>query len=90
MIREALEAYAKATQRTFTHDRTQTVGASEIGQCERKTFWIKHENDPVTRALRDEGFVEGWGARTRGSVFETGFLGTGDEGALRHGAEICR
>ena len=73
MIAEALEARANATARTFTADRGQTVGASECGQCARKTYWIKNEGDPKHGAERDPDHVDSWGARTRGSVFETHF-----------------
>jgi hypothetical protein len=73
MIREALDAYANGLQREFVHDRAQTVGASEVGQCARKVFWLKNEDDPTHAAPRDEGFVDGWGARLRGTVFEDHF-----------------
>jgi hypothetical protein len=73
MIAEALADYAKATARTFTADRAQTVGASECGQCARKIFWIKNEGDPKDGTERDLDYLDTWGARTRGSVFETHF-----------------
>jgi hypothetical protein len=72
VIKDILAAYAHATRRVFG-DRTGTVGASEIGQCARKTYWVKKEADPKSGAERDAGHVDGWGARTRGSVFESGF-----------------
>src|SRR4051794_13024279 len=72
MIAEALEAYASATTRTF-EGREHTIGASEIGQCARKLFWIKNEGDPVHAALRNPDYVDGWGAQMRGSVFENHF-----------------
>ena len=46
MIAEALAAYADATARVF-EGREQTIGASEVGQCARKLFWIKNEGDPI-------------------------------------------
>jgi hypothetical protein len=73
MIREALDNYAKSLQRAFAHDRAQTVGASEVGQCARKIFWQKNEDDPVHAAPRDAGFVDSWGARLRGQIFEEHF-----------------
>jgi hypothetical protein len=73
MIREALDAYAVGLQRTFTQDRAQTVGASEVGQCTRKIFWLKSEDDPAHAAPRDEGYVDSWGARQRGQTFEDHF-----------------
>jgi hypothetical protein len=73
MIREALDAHASGLQRAFDHDRAQTVGASEVGQCARKVYWTKNADDPAHSAQRDEGYVDGWGARLRGQVFEDHF-----------------
>jgi hypothetical protein len=72
MIAEALSDYANATARVFD-DRMQAVGASEVGQCSRRTFWIKNEDDPAHSAPRDSDYVDTWGARTRGSYFEQYF-----------------
>jgi hypothetical protein len=74
VIAEALADYAKGTARRFAVDRAQTVGASECGQCARKTYWIKNEGDPKYGAERDPDYVDRWGARTRGSVFEDHFF----------------
>jgi hypothetical protein len=46
MIQEILNSHAASLTKVWAHDRSTTVGASEIGQCARKTFWIKHANDP--------------------------------------------
>jgi hypothetical protein len=54
----ALDAYAATLNKTFEHDRTQSVGASEIGQCARKVFWTKNELDPAHRAPRDVDYQE--------------------------------
>ncbi len=51
IVKDALAAFAVATARVF-EDRTQTVGASEVGQCARKTFWIKMEGDALYGAPR--------------------------------------
>jgi hypothetical protein len=69
MIREILTEYVNATQRVFAGGRSKTVGASEIGQCARKVWWTKHGAD------HDPGYVDGWGARTRGTIFENHFWG---------------
>lgn len=73
MIKEALNAYAQSTNRAFATDRSQTVGASEVGQCARKVFWLKNENDPQHAALRDPGYEDSWGARMRGTIMENEF-----------------
>jgi hypothetical protein len=73
MINAILNAHADSLQKTWAHDRTQTIGASEIGQCARKTFWIKNEIDPKHRAERDPEYVDGWGAKIRGTIMENEF-----------------
>jgi hypothetical protein len=70
MIKQALAAYADTSVRVFVSDRSQTVGASEVGQCARKVFWTKNEGDPVYGAPRDPGYVDTWGARARGTIYE--------------------
>lgn len=69
MIKEALDAYAKskALEKTFLLDRTRTIGASEIGQCARRMYWIK------TEGQMDPDYKNGWGARVRGTVMEDKF-----------------
>ena len=69
IVSKALDAYAGTALPFFT-DRMSTVGASEIGQCARKVFWIKNEDDAKLHAERDEGHVETWGARLRGTTIE--------------------
>jgi len=65
MIREALNQYAATIGRQFMHDRTKTVGASEIGLCARRVHWLKHST------AEDDGYVDTLG--TRGSVMESAF-----------------
>jgi hypothetical protein len=65
MIREALRDYALKTNKEFTHDRTKTVGASEIGLCERRVWFAKHT--PRATPIRETG---SWGASFRGSMIE--------------------
>jgi hypothetical protein len=64
MIKEALEAYAKASQRPWKHDRSQSIGASEIGMCARRTWFSKHQAAP------DADHVDRWGAKKRGDIIE--------------------
>jgi hypothetical protein len=72
MIHEALTAYAKQTARVF-EGRANTIGASDVGQCARKVFFQKNEGDPDCGAERNPDFVDGWGARQRGTTFENAF-----------------
>lgn len=51
-------------QREWERDRSETVGASEVGQCIRKTYFSKHGYEP------DPSYVDGWGAKERGNLIE--------------------
>jgi hypothetical protein len=73
LIRSALYDFAASSSRAWSHDRSQTVGASEVGQCARKVFWLKNEGDATYGVPRDAGYVDTWGARVRGSVYEDQF-----------------
>lgn len=72
MIKAALAAYAAATARVF-EDRAQTVGASDVGQCIRRVFWTKMAGDATYGAAPDPEYVDGWGARIRGTTYESAF-----------------
>lgn len=67
MIKEALDEYAKKIDRQFRHDRRRTVGASEIGLCERKIHWVKNGGN------RDADYINHWGAHVRGTFMEKYF-----------------
>ena len=73
IISDTLDAYARSTSKVWSHDRLNTVGASEVGQCARKVYWLKNEGDSKYAAPRDPDFVETWGARVRGTVIEDAF-----------------
>lgn len=72
MLKEIIDQYANTLNKEFHHDRTKTVGASEIGQCARKIFWVKHEG---TRkgVKRDVDWKNRYGARVRGTIMEEAF-----------------
>lgn len=69
IVREALDAYATTPRTRFHRGRDKSVGASEIGQCTRKVWWLKHPGD-----TRNDGHKDSWGASRRGSVFESRFF----------------
>ena len=75
MIREALTKYVGSIEKVWKHDRSETIGASEIGACERKVYWIKK-----TVYTPKKGDPSGWGARTRGTIMEDSFW----QPALKH------
>lgn len=68
MLYEAYDAYRHNFDRQLG-DRTKTVGASEIGQCERQTFWRKFEGTKKG-VERDKDYEQDWGAQVRGVVME--------------------
>jgi hypothetical protein len=72
MIRETLTAFANST-RNSDRRRASTIGASEIGQCIRKIFYVKNVDDPAYAIQRDAGYVDNWGAQQRGATFEQAF-----------------
>ena len=67
MIKDTLAKYVESTTKVWKHDRTKTVGASEVGACARKTAWVKQSEK------HDAGFTDSWGARVRGNVIEGHF-----------------
>lgn len=73
IVKQALDSYAHSNPTTFSNDRSQTLGASEVGQCARKMFYLKNEIDPQQHIERDVDYNDGWGARMRGTVFENKF-----------------
>jgi hypothetical protein len=64
--------YIEANQKKWAHDRSLTVGASEIFDCERKAWFTKlgkkHGHAP------DEEYEEDWGALERGNIIENNFV----------------
>jgi hypothetical protein len=64
IIESALNNYVASLAKTW--DRSKTVGASEIGQCARKTWYTKHTSDPTKQSAR-------WGAFIRGKIIEEAF-----------------
>lgn len=73
MIKEALDAYVASNAKVWQTDRSQTIGASEIGQCSRKVFWLKNEGDASYGAARDPWYQDRWGATMRGTIIEDKF-----------------
>ena len=67
MIKEILKAYALSLEKIWKHDRTKSVGASEIGQCARKINWLKTGVEP------EEDQSAEYGARLRGTIMENEF-----------------
>jgi len=81
-IRALLHNYAAAANRTFTHDRMNTVGASEIGKCIRQVSFAK------IGAPIDRGYVDSYGARLRGVIIEDHYVVPGLRTTLPKGVEL--
>lgn len=76
IVKDAVDSYVKANLKNMgPHDRTTTVGASEIGQCERKTWFNKAEQTELASTFqRNPDYVDSWGARLRGDIVENHLL----------------
>jgi hypothetical protein len=73
IIKNILDVYAASSARIFKTDRSQTIGASDVGQCARRVFWSKNEGDPKYGAERDPDYLDRWGAKVRGTIIENAF-----------------
>lgn len=62
------DAWANDTQKTWAHDRSQSVGASEVFGCLRKAWFGKRGAE--FGFLPDPGFKQSWGATKRGDLME--------------------
>lgn len=66
-LKEMAREYLSANQTTFGHDRSKTVGSSEIGTCARKVAYDK------LGTVADVEYVENVGFTGRGNVIEDAF-----------------
>lgn len=66
-IKAMIDAHVAATPKVWAHDRSSTVGASEVFQCARRTFFTKNGTPP------DPDHVDRYGARVRGDLIEQHF-----------------
>src|SRR3974390_2511932 len=74
IVRDAIRQYLESKKKEWPHDRRQTIGGSEIGQCARKIFCLKFEDDPDMAVPRDPDAHDSWGARERGTLIENHLL----------------
>lgn len=65
---KGFDAYVKAHQKTWKHDRSQSVGASEVFGCMRKAWFGKHGTE------KDTDHKDKWGALQRGDLIENHFV----------------
>jgi hypothetical protein len=74
---EAFHTFVGANQKTWAHDRTKSVGASEAFGCLRKAWFSKHETP------KDPEYKESWGALQRGDLIEQHFAEPAVRGSWR-------
>lgn len=81
-IRSMLHKYAAGLAKEWQHDRLNTIGASEIGQCLRKTWFAKNETPP------DPDYADRYGAKLRGDIIENHYWVPGLRAALPDGVRL--
>lgn len=68
-LKEAAKAYLEGSKKSFSHNRSLTIGASEIGACARRVWYEKK----LGKAGYDPDFKESLGAATRGDIIEDNY-----------------
>ena len=63
-VKDMLDRHAASAPKIWAHDRAMSVGASEIGQCLRKTWFAKNGVAP------DASYLDRYGAKLRGDLIE--------------------
>mgnify|MGYP001581076740 FL=1 len=81
-IKSLLREYAATLDRQFSHDRRNTIGASEVGACLRKTWFEKNA------APRDPDYADRYGARLRGTLIEDHYWVPGLRATLPPGVAL--
>lgn len=67
-IKRMLAEFSATNKRQFAHDRSKSVGGSEVGQCLRKTWLTKKGH--AAGFEPDADFEQSSGATDRGTVYE--------------------
>lgn len=67
-IDKMFDEYIASTQKTWAHDRSKTIGASEVFSCMRQNFFKKRGAEFNIKP--DADFRESWGATRRGDMIE--------------------
>jgi hypothetical protein len=78
----AFDKYIESTKRVWKHDRTTTVGGSEVFNCLRQIGFEKRGDEWGCKP--DEDFQQSWGAMHRGNVIEDHYVVP----ALNHGLPL--
>lgn len=81
-IGDMLRSYGSSLSKSWNHDRLNTVGASEVGQCLRKTWFAKNEQP------QDANYVDRFGAKLRGDLIEAHYWVPGLRAQLPDGVRL--
>lgn len=74
-FQEIFDAFAKATEKTWKHDRADTVGASEVFDCLRKVWFRKvGAKMGIKQDPDDPENPNSWGAARRGDLLEQHYV----------------
>lgn len=65
---DLFDEYVAGSQKTWKHDRSKSVGASEAFGCQRKSWFGKRGKDFGYE--KDPDYKESWGAMRRGDLLE--------------------
>ena len=63
-IKQMLDTHVAENTKRWAHDRSSTVGASEVGQCARRVYFNK------VGTTADDDYVDSYGAKLRGDIIE--------------------
>jgi hypothetical protein len=77
--------YIAANQKTWAHDRSSTLGASEAFDCNRKNFYEKRGKE--IGAVKDPD-TQNWGAMERGNIIENHYVVPALTNHLPDGVEL--
>jgi len=81
-IKAMLGRHVAQNPKIWAHDRDLTVGASEIGQCARKTWFAKNDTPA------DPDHIDRYGAKLRGDLIEAHYWEPGIRAQLPDGVEL--
>lgn len=81
-LKAMLDAYAKATEKIWQHDRLSTLGASSTFTCLRKSWFAQNET------AHDADYDDGYGGRKRGDIIEAHWVVPALRAGMPPGCEL--
>lgn len=71
-LKQVFDDYMTENEKQWAHDRSTTVGASEVFGCLRKAWFDKRGEE--FEYEKDPDYVDRWGATERGNIIEDHFV----------------